>query len=102
MLQQEVVKSSALLLDLFSLTSIGERPRSDLRLAIKDVSHGVHYAQAVGTQLEVGELTLQHLMKAKELAEERPLDSSAVYGIIRQDAGLDFDTDFVKRRDDKP
>jgi len=29
----------------------------------------------------------------------RLLDSSPIYGIIRQDAGLDIETDLVKKRD---
>jgi len=82
-----------------SLTRLGERARSDLNLAVKDVKHGIDCAEAVGARLKVAEITLGHLIAAKKIAEARPLDSSAVYGVIRQEAGLDFDTQFIKQRD---
>ena len=79
----------------------GEKPRSDLTLAIKDVGHGIEIAKQVGTRLKVAEATMDHLLEAKIWAEKegRGLDSSAVYGVIRQDAGLDFGTGAVKRND---
>lgn len=73
-----------------------------MNLAIKDVGHAVTSAKDAGVQLEVGELTLAHLRAAVQYAEAqggRPLDSSSVYGIIRQGAGLDFETGFIKTRD---
>jgi hypothetical protein len=70
-----------------------------LKLAIKDVGHGIECAKRAGARLQVAEITIDHLLRAQDIAQTRPLDSSAVYGIIRQDAGLDFDTDFVKERD---
>jgi 3-hydroxyisobutyrate dehydrogenase-like beta-hydroxyacid dehydrogenase len=42
----------------------GERPYSDLRLALKDVGHGISVAEAAGARLEVGEdVKLASLMK---------------------------------------
>lgn len=78
------------------------KPWSDLNLAIKDVGHGIACAEKAGTRLRVAEVALDHLKRAKKHADEdggRPLDSSSMYGIIRQDAGLDFETDLVKKRD---
>ena len=47
-------------------------------------------------------MALDHLKRAKKHADEhggRPLDSSSMYGIIEQDAGVDFETDLLKKRD---
>lgn len=79
-------------------------PYSDLNLAIKDVGHGISCAQSVGTRLPTGEIVMEHLQRAKKFStqhEDRPLDSSSMYGILRQDAGLDFASDFVRQRDEK-
>jgi 3-hydroxyisobutyrate dehydrogenase-like beta-hydroxyacid dehydrogenase len=71
----------------------GERPRSDVRLAVKDVQVGVDVAKAVGVDLEVGKLALQRLKDARDWGERngRGLDSSSVYGVARNRAGLDFE-----------
>jgi hypothetical protein len=73
-----------------------------LTLAVKDVSHGIAVAEEAGTRLKVAEVALNHLKRAQEHAKadgDRPLDSTSMYGVIRQDAGLDFETDLVKERD---
>ncbi|KAI6778551.1 6-phosphogluconate dehydrogenase family protein [Emericellopsis cladophorae] len=75
----------------------GQRPWSDLNLAVKDVGHGVKCAEDVGAKLHIGEIVLAHLKEARK--EERPLDSSSLYGVLRREAGLDFATDFVEKRD---
>lgn len=75
----------------------GQRPQSDLQLALKDVSHGVGCAEEAGAKLHVGEVVLRNLREASR--EERPLDSSSMYGVLRRQAGLDFETDLVKERD---
>ncbi|KAH8670594.1 NAD binding domain of 6-phosphogluconate dehydrogenase-domain-containing protein [Ilyonectria robusta] len=81
----------------------GERPWSDLNLALKDVGHGITCADQAGLKLEVAEVALKHLKEASEFseAEGRPLDSSSMYGVLRTQAGLSFETDFVKERDEK-
>jgi hypothetical protein len=82
----------------------GAKPWSDLNLAIKDVGHGINCAQSAGARLKVGEVVLDHLNEARKYSDsqgQRPLDSSSLYGIIRRDAGLDFESDFVKKRDGK-
>lgn len=78
-----------------------QRPWSDLNLALKDVGHGIDCAREAGADLPVGEVVHKHLQGAKEVsdAEGRPLDSSSMYGVLRRQAGLDFKTDLVKRRD---
>ena len=101
------------------LPARGQAPWSDLNLALKDVGHGVEIGARAGAPLPVGELALAHLRRAKAYAEEeeeeeeeeagkkkenttggpRALDSSSLYGVVRQDAGLDFRTDLVKKRD---
>ncbi|KAI0425007.1 NAD binding domain of 6-phosphogluconate dehydrogenase-domain-containing protein [Xylaria sp. FL1042] len=80
----------------------GETPWSDLNLALKDVGHGVDSARQAGVSLKVANTALEHLKRAKLYSDEngqRPLDSSSLYGIVRQDSGLDFRTDYVKKRD---
>ncbi|KAG6363246.1 hypothetical protein INS49_008342 [Diaporthe citri] len=79
----------------------GQRPWSDLNLALKDVGHGIDCARDAGAELPVGEVVQKHLQEAKEAsdAEGRPLDSSSMYGVLRRQAGLEFETDLVKRRD---
>ncbi|KAH7327126.1 hypothetical protein BKA65DRAFT_554689 [Rhexocercosporidium sp. MPI-PUGE-AT-0058] len=79
-----------------------EKPWSDLSLAIKDVSHGITSAENGGTRLKIGEVVLEHLKEAKKYSDAhggRPLDSSSMFGVIRKEAGLDFETDLVKERD---
>lgn len=80
-----------------------ERPWSDLNLAVKDVGHGVRVAEENGCQLHVGETVLSHLKQAQKVGEEkgRALDSSSLYGVLREEAGLDFESEVVKRRDGK-
>ncbi|KAI8246955.1 Glyoxylate/succinic semialdehyde reductase 2 [Colletotrichum sp. SAR 10_99] len=79
----------------------GQRPWSDLGLALKDVGHGIDCAEKSGARLEVAEVALKHLKEAKEFSDAhgRPLDSSSMYGVLRKEAGLSFETDFVKKRD---
>jgi 3-hydroxyisobutyrate dehydrogenase-like beta-hydroxyacid dehydrogenase len=79
----------------------GTSPWSNLDLALKDADHAIECAAAVGTRLPVGEVVLDNLRRAKVFSQEqdRQLDSAASYGIIRCDAGLDFDNEFVKKRD---
>ncbi|KAM0355177.1 hypothetical protein ACHAPU_001042 [Fusarium lateritium] len=79
----------------------GDRPWSDLNLAIKDVGHGIALAEQSGARLEVAEVAIKHLKDAKQFsdAKGRPLDSSSMYGILRKEADLPFETDLVKERD---
>ncbi|KAJ5838193.1 uncharacterized protein N7525_003381 [Penicillium rubens] len=80
----------------------GQSPWSNLDLGIKDVQHGISYAQDVGARLKVAEVALDNMVRAKDFSDAhggRPLDSSSGYGIIRQDSGLDFENAFVKERD---
>ncbi|CAJ2503204.1 Uu.00g105980.m01.CDS01 [Anthostomella pinea] len=81
----------------------GEAPWSDLNLALKDVGHGVDSAQKAGVSLKAAGTALEHLKRAKAYSEangQRALDSSSLYGIVRQDSGLDFCTDYVRKRDE--
>ncbi|TQN69638.1 Glyoxylate/succinic semialdehyde reductase 2 [Colletotrichum shisoi] len=79
----------------------GARPWSDLTLALKDVGHGIDCAEKAGTRLEVGEVVLRHLSEAKTFsdAEGRPLDSSSMYGVLRRESGLPFETALIAKRD---
>ncbi|WQF90032.1 Putative 6-phosphogluconate dehydrogenase, NADP-binding, 6-phosphogluconate dehydrogenase, domain 2 [Colletotrichum destructivum] len=79
----------------------GARPWSDLTLALKDVGHGIDCAEKSNTRLEVGEVVLRHLSEAKRFsdAEGRPLDSSSMYGVLRREAGLPFETELILKRD---
>lgn len=71
----------------------------DVQLAIKDAKHALNCAKSAGTRLEVSEVALKHMEEAQSAVGERPLDSSAMYGTIRTEAGLDFFTELCKKRD---
>lgn len=80
------------------LPAEGVPPQSSLELGIKDVQHGVDLAKSKGMKLDVAE---SYLGAAKEAnlrgkEKERNLDSSSVFGIVRERAGLDFENEAVK------
>lgn len=79
----------------------GSAPSSGLELGIKDVGHGVRLARENGMKLDVGELYLEAAEEAKAFGDEqgRKCDSSAVFGIVRQRAGFEFESEKVKKRD---
>jgi len=81
--------------------AVGQRPGSGLELGMKDVGHGVSVAKERGVRLEIGELSMQAMQEAKKYGDEREraLDSSGVFGVVRQRAGMDFETEFVRKRD---
>lgn len=68
---------------------------------MKDARHALNCAKTAGTKLEVLDTALAHLEKATELQPGRALDSSSMYGTIRDMAGLDFYTDLCQERDSK-
>lgn len=74
----------------------------DVNHSIKDARHALNCAHAVGADAPVAQVALEHMLEAKEFGEKsgRPLDSSSMYGVLRQRAGLDFYTDAIKQRDD--
>lgn len=81
-----------------------QKPWSDLQLAIKDVGHGVEIAERQGISLRVGQRALENLKKANDWRESvegggRGLDSSSVFGVVRQESGLGFESEFIKARD---
>lgn len=71
----------------------------DVSLAIKDARHALNCAKGVGAKLDMSETALNHMIKAQQLHSGRPLDSSSMYGAIREEAGLDFFTELCKKRD---
>ncbi|KXH51256.1 hypothetical protein CSIM01_09646 [Colletotrichum simmondsii] len=75
----------------------GERPWSP---AINGLAAG-RQALKSGPQPRLLSLVLQQLEEAVEYAEgiDREIDASAIYGVIRKDAGLSFETEQVKKRD---
>ncbi|EQB51756.1 hypothetical protein CGLO_08672 [Colletotrichum gloeosporioides Cg-14] len=75
----------------------GERPWSP---ATNGVAAG-RQALKSGTQPKLLSLILQQLEEAVEYADaaDRQVDASAIYGVIRKNAGLSFETDQVKKRD---
>ncbi|KAL2827824.1 3-hydroxyisobutyrate dehydrogenase [Aspergillus cavernicola] len=79
----------------------GERPWSDLQLALKDVGLGVDCAEKAGTSLPVAEVVLKHLGEASQYGEAagRALDSSSMFGVLREHSGLEFESEKVKERD---
>lgn len=88
---------------------VGQSPWSDLDLGIKDVGHGIEIASRTGVDLTVGQLALQNMKAARmwsekdaghgKTGERRKLDSSGLFGIVREKSGLDFETEQVKDRD---
>ncbi|KAL2814028.1 6-phosphogluconate dehydrogenase family protein [Aspergillus granulosus] len=58
-------------------------------LACKDMRHALNLAKTNGTSLPTTEVTYNRLSKAREFAGEC-LDSAAMYGTARQEAGLEF------------
>ncbi|KAH7414466.1 hypothetical protein DE146DRAFT_731913 [Phaeosphaeria sp. MPI-PUGE-AT-0046c] len=79
----------------------GEAPRSGLELGIKDVGHGVQLAREGGMQLRVGEMYLGAAGEAKAWGDKegRRMDSSAVYGVVRERAGLGFERERGEGKD---
>lgn len=64
-------------------------PGFAISLAVKDVGHAVSLGNQHGTQIPTLETALSRMNAAREYAGET-LDSSALYGIARQDADLQF------------
>ncbi|KAL3444847.1 6-phosphogluconate dehydrogenase family protein [Aspergillus insuetus] len=58
-------------------------------LACKDMRHALSLAKANGTSLPTTEVAYDRLSRAREFAGEC-LDSAAMYGTARQEAGLEF------------
>ncbi|KAH7095876.1 hypothetical protein FB567DRAFT_432639 [Paraphoma chrysanthemicola] len=83
--------------------AVGEAPRSGLELGIKDVGHGVHLAREKGVRLEVGEMYLGSAEEAKKWGDERGrrMDSSAVFGVVRERAGLGFEKELGRKGTDE-
>ena len=83
------------------LPAESQAPSSGLELGIKDVGHGLDVARSVGMDLKLGELSMRAMEEAKKFGEGkgRKLDSSSVYGVVRQRAGLEFESEVVKRKD---
>tara|TARA_R110002003_G_scaffold23_6_gene1146 strand:- start:2306 stop:2851 length:546 start_codon:yes stop_codon:yes gene_type:complete len=81
----------------------GVAPRSGLELGIKDVGHGVALARATGVKLEIGKMYLGAAGEAKTWGDERGrrMDSSAVFGVVRERAGLGFERGIVGNGDGK-
>lgn len=81
----------------------GQSPYSGLELGIKDVGHGVNMGKDADVRMRVGELYLDAAKEAKAFGDEtgRKMDSSSVYGVVRQRAGLKFETEIVEKRDRK-
>ncbi|KAF2121007.1 NAD binding domain of 6-phosphogluconate dehydrogenase-domain-containing protein [Lophiotrema nucula] len=79
----------------------GEKPYSDLGLGMKDVGIGLEIAKEKGMRLGVGELVWAAMEQARGFGERkgRQLDSSGMFGAVRTDAGLQFKTEGVKKRD---
>lgn len=65
------------------------RPGFGVSLAIKDAVHALDIAKEKGVELPSVELAKQNMSSARDYAGEC-LDSSSMYGILRQKAGLAF------------
>ncbi|OHW91283.1 NAD binding domain of 6-phosphogluconate dehydrogenase [Colletotrichum incanum] len=79
----------------------GERPWADVGLALLGGKEVQATASDCGAQLSVSSLVMENLEEAKAYGDSigRELDVSALYGALRQKAGLPFETEYVKERD---
>ncbi|EED21523.1 6-phosphogluconate dehydrogenase family protein [Talaromyces stipitatus ATCC 10500] len=68
---------------------LNTRPGFGVSLAIKDANHALSIAQDKGVELPSVELARDNMASARDYAGEC-LDSSSMYGILRQKAGLAF------------
>ncbi|KAJ5628055.1 hypothetical protein N7490_010283 [Penicillium lividum] len=68
---------------------LDSRPGFGVSLAIKDANHAISMAQAQGVQLPGLELARANMEAARNYGGEC-LDSSSMYGTLRQKAGLEF------------
>lgn len=85
------------------LPARAERPWSDLNLAVKDVGLVVDCAKNAGVTLPTAETIKSNYKTAQNYSEkhDRPLDSSSMYGVLREQAGLPFESAVVKKRDEE-
>jgi 3-hydroxyisobutyrate dehydrogenase-like beta-hydroxyacid dehydrogenase len=65
------------------------RPGFGISLSIKDANHALNIAQDKGVDLPSVELARKNMSAARDYGGEC-LDSSSMYGILRQKAGLAF------------
>ncbi|KAK6223464.1 oxidoreductase yfjr [Colletotrichum tabaci] len=79
----------------------GEKPWTDISFALAGGKQVLDTATGFGVKLAISSLVSRHLEEAKAYgdAQGRELDVSAIYGALRKDSGLSFETDYVKRRD---
>ncbi|KAJ5727949.1 hypothetical protein N7493_005769 [Penicillium malachiteum] len=68
---------------------LDSRPGFGVSLAIKDANHAMAMAQEQGVQLPGLEISRANMEAAREYGGEC-LDSSSMYGVLRQKAGLEF------------
>lgn len=83
------------------LPAEGVAPQSSLELGIKDVQHGVDLAKSAGMKADVAESYVGAATEAGTWGKEkgRALDSSSVFGVVRERAGLPFENEAVRERD---
>ncbi|KAJ5247567.1 hypothetical protein N7468_002550 [Penicillium chermesinum] len=68
---------------------LDSRPGFGVSLAIKDAKHAMTMAEAAGVKLPGLEVARENMEAARDYAGEC-LDSSSMYGVLRQKAGLEF------------
>ncbi|KAM0117178.1 hypothetical protein ACP6JC_006191 [Aspergillus fumigatus] len=69
--------------------SLDSRPGFGVSLAIKDANHALAIANEQNVRLPGLQVARENMMAAREYAGEC-LDSSSMYGVLRQQAGLEF------------
>ncbi|EAW07497.1 NAD(P)-dependent oxidoreductase [Aspergillus clavatus NRRL 1] len=69
--------------------SLDSRPGFGVSLAIKDANHALAIAEEHDVQLPGLQIARENMVAAREYAGEC-LDSSSMYGVLRQQAGLEF------------
>lgn len=68
---------------------LDRQPGFAIPLAVKDVRHAISLGDQYGTRVPTLETALSRMDAAREYAGDS-LDSSALYGIARKEAGLSF------------
>lgn len=78
----------------------GTAPGFSAKNALKDINHALELAKKANVKLPALEVSKSNVEKAIELKGEH-LDGAAMYGTLRNAAGLDFENEAIKQRDSK-
>lgn len=75
----------------------GEQPGFGVSLSIKDADHALQAASDVKATLPAFQIARDNMVRAREHGGES-MDSSSMYGPVREDSGLPFFDENTKRK----